>query len=232
MEELQSQFTSLRKEEKYQTAYDLIKDAIRKNGKPDPELCWREAVTCRDLALTLGKKDKKLFKHYVMEGMQAVEEGLRLDPNNARCHCWYGIFLNYVSELEGIKKKIENSYKIREHLQKCLEREPDYEAALHCMGRWCFEVTDLPSIQRSIAKTFFGAPPTSTYEEGLTYLLKAEKCCTTPNPGNDLYLAKTYYRLKDKQNCRHYCDKVMSSPLCDSETEQAKKEVCSIMKSL
>ncbi|CAL8096162.1 unnamed protein product [Calicophoron daubneyi] len=232
MEDVISKIDKLRNERNFEAAYKLIKDAIKNDGKHSPDLYWRYAAACRDMALTAGKKDKKIYKDYVMEGLEAAEEGVKLGPDNPRCNCWYGIFIHYESELEGIKKRIENSFKMKEYFQKALKGEPDYDVALHSMGRWCFEVTDLPAIQRAIAKTFFATPPTSTYEEGLEYLLKAEKHAAQPMPGNDLYLAKTYQRLKDKEHARHYCDKVLKFTWDDMETEEAKKEIHSIVKSL
>ncbi|CAL8096150.1 unnamed protein product [Calicophoron daubneyi] len=232
MQAVIDEFTALHNDKKFSEAHKLICDAIEKRSMHDPELFWRRAMVCRDLAMSKGKADKGAYKKYVNEGLQASEEGLKVDPDNAKCNSWYGVFLNYVSELEGIKKRIENSYKMKDHWLKAIASDPNDDTTLHALGRWCFEVTDLPWIQRKIAQAFFSTPPTSTYEEGLKYLLDSEKKSESAYAGNDLYLAKTYQRLGDKENAKRYCEKVLSNSGDDLETEQAKKEVASIIKSL
>ncbi|GAA52430.1 regulator of microtubule dynamics protein 1, partial [Clonorchis sinensis] len=175
MEEVIKEFTALHDEKKHDAAYKLICDAIQNRGMNDPELHWRHAMACRDMAMTAGKTDKALYKKFVSEGLEAAETGLKQDPENPKCHCWSAIHLNYTAQLEGINKRIENSFKMKDHWLKAIHANPDDSVTLHALGRWCFEVTDLPWIKRKFAQAFFSTPPTSTYEEGLKYLLASEK---------------------------------------------------------
>lgn len=101
---------------------------------------------------------------------------------------WYGIMLNVQSSEEGIKNKIKLGYEIRNYfdvrlnflylfiiIQKgYLADKHDY-ITLHCLGSWCYEVASLSSIERVIAKTFFGTPPESSFDEALRFFLEAEE---------------------------------------------------------
>ncbi|TGZ73240.1 hypothetical protein CRM22_001634 [Opisthorchis felineus] len=232
MEDVIKEFTTLHDEKKHDAAYKLICDAIQNRGMNDPELHWRHAMACRDMAMTAGKTDKALYKKFVNEGLEAAETGLKQDPENPKCHCWSAIHLNYTAQLEGINKRIENSFKMKEHWLKAIHANPDDSVTLHALGRWCFEVTDLPWIKRKFAQAFFSTPPTSTYEEGLEYLLASEKAFPNQLPNNALYLAKTYQRLKKNDLAKEYCERVLKFTDTDLETEEAKKEATDMLKSL
>nr|CAD7586046.1 unnamed protein product [Timema genevievae] len=65
-------------------------------------------------------------------------------------------------------------------------------------------ITDMPWYQRQIARTFFATPPTSTYEEALQFFSKAEEVDPQFYSQNLLMLGKTYLRINDLENARHY----------------------------
>ncbi|KAH9583594.1 Regulator of microtubule dynamics protein 1, variant 2 [Schistosoma haematobium] len=69
---------------KYEEAYSVVSNAIIDNK--DPELYWRKARSCRNLANSLGKNDKQVYKKYIEEGLSACDEGLRIDPENSKCN--------------------------------------------------------------------------------------------------------------------------------------------------
>ncbi|THD25568.1 Regulator of microtubule dynamics protein 1 [Fasciola gigantica] len=188
--------------------------------------------TTLPLALSEGKKDRAVYKKYVNEGLKAAEHGLKLDPDHPKCHSWYAIFLNYVSQLEGVNKRIENSFKMKEHWMKAITADPDDAVTLHALGRWCYEVADLPWIKRKFAEAFFSSPPTSSYEEALKYLLDSETKSPKLIAENSLYLARTYHRLKRKDEAKKYCQRVLEFTADDLETEEAKKEVTALLKNL
>ncbi|VDP31289.1 unnamed protein product [Echinostoma caproni] len=246
MDEVISQFTSLHDNKKYEEAHRLICDAIENKKIKDPELQWRRAFVCRDLgksvlchfflslsiALTQGKSDKHVYTKYLHEGLEAAELGLKLNPDHPKCNSvssipcsphgmlsqWCAIFLNYVSQLEGINKRIENSFKMKDHWMKAIAANPDDGVTLHALGRWCFEVSDMPWIKRKLAETFFSTPPTSTYEEVSSIFPQIILHRTIAN--NALYLAKTYSRLKQKDEAKKWCEQVLQFTADDLETEE------------
>ncbi|KAH8870446.1 Regulator of microtubule dynamics protein [Schistosoma japonicum] len=231
MDAVITEWKRLDNDKEYKKAYDVVCNALNNNTK-SPEIYWRKAHSCRNLAISLGKNDKQIYKKYIEEGLLACSEGLQIDSENPKCNSWYGIFLNLSSELEGINKRIENSFKMKDHWMKAIKADPDDFVTLHALGRWCFEVTDLPWIKRKFAATFFGEPPTSTYEEALNYLLGCEKKAPGVIVKNSLYLAKTYHKLMNHDLAKHYCHKVLEFTENDLDTEEAKKEASELLKKL
>lgn len=110
----------------------------------------------------LPKSEKERYKQYVQGGLDAAQDGLNQNSAHARCNLvgyhvanccfkFYGIFLNYHSELGGLKKKIENSFKLKEYFmvnnihtfnttlknqKKAHEGDPEDPVALHALGKW------------------------------------------------------------------------------------------------
>ncbi|CAH8512933.1 unnamed protein product [Schistosoma turkestanicum] len=225
-----TQWFELDKAQKYKEAYDIICDAINKNKHPD--LYWRKAQSCRNLANSVGKNDKQVYKKYIEEGLLTCEQGLQIDPEHSKCNSWYGIFINLTSELEGINKRIENSFKIKDHWLKAIEADPDDFLTLHALGRWCYEVADLPWIKRKFAATFFAQPPTSSFEEALKFLLESEKKAPGALAKNSIYLAMTYQKLKNLDLAKQYCQKVLEFTEDDYDTVEAKQEASELLKKL
>lgn len=48
------------------------------------------------------------------------------------------------------------------------------KCVIEILGLWHFSFADMPYYTRMIAKTIFGTPPSSTYEEALRHFEKAE----------------------------------------------------------
>ncbi|CAH8547794.1 unnamed protein product [Heterobilharzia americana] len=215
----------------YKGAYDVVSNALNQNMKYS-DLYWRKAQTCRDLGIFLLNMMMKSSANSFGKADKMYINGLRLNPECPKCNSWYAVFLNYSSQLEGLNKRIENSFKMKEHWLKANKADPDDYGTLHALGRWCYEVTDLPWVKRKLASTFFGTPPTSTYEEALNYLLESEKKAPGALANNALYIAKTYHRLKRNDLAKEYCRKVLQFTEDDLETEEAKAEASELLKKL
>lgn len=232
MDKVIEQFSVLMDAEKFEEAYSLVTDAINKDGNKNPELYWRYSQVCRDMAFSHGKNNQNVYTRYMEEGLRAAQTGLTEDENHPKCNSWYAIFLNYTSELSGIKKRIENSYKMKEHWLKANAADPNDGVTLHSLGRWCYEVTSLSWVHRKIAQAFFASPPQSTYPEALEYLLESEKKSPNLIANNSLLLAKTYLALGDKSRAKEYFERVIEFKTTDTETEKAKNEAVALLKSL
>ncbi|KAA3674200.1 uncharacterized protein DEA37_0014286 [Paragonimus westermani] len=151
------------------------------HDKNNPEVCWRQARGmflqrgCVQISRThnilfpvdkaSAKPGKQEVRAQLTTAMERIKVGLDADGNNANCLTWNGILIDRLSKLEGVNERIKNAFKIHDLWQKALQIDPKNHLANNCLGIWCYEVSDLPDIKRSLAKTFFTKPPTSTYEE-------------------------------------------------------------------
>nr|VZI37682.1 unnamed protein product [Spirometra erinaceieuropaei] len=168
------------------------------------ELLWRFARTCRWRILTEGVSDKKLKASLIKEGLAATKYAVEKYPKNANCNTWYGIFLDLEGQQEGIKKRIENAYKVKEYFQKAVELDETDYATLHALG--------------------ICAPPTSSYEEALGYFLKAENVKPMALANNVCRIAQCYAKTGQGDKAKEYAAKVLEFTGMDEETKEAKKE--------
>lgn len=162
------------------------------------EILWRLARACSEMAKL--SKEKSRAKFYMKEGLDIITKAMKIDDTNFRVHTWYAALLHYVGEYEGIKKIIVNSYAVREHFQKAIDLNPRDAISLHSLGYWCYAISDIPWYQRKAASLLFATPPTSTYDEALSFLLRAEEVAPDSFSPNHLLLGKTYIRLKQPEN--------------------------------
>lgn len=175
---------------------------------------------------TIADKRKTL----IYEAFEAAKQGLSLEPDNWQCHKWMGILLDLTGRYEGIKKRIENSFLVKEHFTKAVEKKPDDAIVLHCLGVWCYEVTDLSWVQRKMASAFFASPPTSSYDEALGYLLRAEESSPNFFSSNLNYIGKAYYRLNKLPEAKQYFQKTLDFVGDGHDDREAKKEAASFIK--
>lgn len=100
------------------------------------------------------------------------------------------------------------------------------------LGCWCYEITNLPWYQRKIASVIFQEPPTSTFEEALTYYKNAEKVDPNFYSRNLLMLGKTYLKLNRKAEAIEYLKKAAEFPAKNDDDQQAKQEAQKILNSI
>lgn len=87
-------------------------------------MLWRLARLCYKVGQYQTQEQEKK-KKLAQQGWGYIEKCLSLggDKHNG-CQRWAGILLSWSSEFEGIKKKIEKSFEIRDHfLVRALETE-------------------------------------------------------------------------------------------------------------
>ncbi|XP_058879790.1 regulator of microtubule dynamics protein 2 isoform X3 [Acipenser ruthenus] len=133
---------------------------------------WRLARSYGDMFdLTSDIEDKK---SYTEAGKIFAEKAITLDPMSADSHQWFAIMCGYMSEYESVQNKIKNGYLFKDHLDKAIELKPQDPLSYYLLGRWCYAVSQLSWIERKVAATLFGNPPTATIQDALHYFHKDE----------------------------------------------------------
>ncbi|XP_041107783.1 regulator of microtubule dynamics protein 2-like isoform X2 [Polyodon spathula] len=131
---------------------------------------WRLARAYGDMFdLTSDIEDKK---SYTEAGKKFAEEAITLDPMSADSHQWFAIMCGYMSEYESVQNRIKNGYLFKDHLDKAIELNPQDPLSYYLLGRWCYAVSQLSWIERKVAATLFGNPPTATIQDALHYFHK------------------------------------------------------------
>ncbi|XP_058507114.1 regulator of microtubule dynamics protein 2 isoform X1 [Solea solea] len=189
----------------------------------DSELLWRLArAYCglHDLSSTLNEK-----KDYAENGKKIGEEAVSLNPTSAESHRWYAIACGLMAEYDTIQNKIKNGYLFKDHVDKCIELKPQDPTSYYLLGRWCYSVAQLSWIERKVAATLFGEPPSATVEDALRNFLKVEELHPRYSKANYTFLAKCYKYLGQIEKAKKMCEDACSMNAVSKEDEEAQKEL-------
>jgi tetratricopeptide (TPR) repeat protein len=140
----------------------------------DAQVLWRAARAAYDVEqLKDTPKDRK--KAMIDEAMRLITKAKDLERNDATIYRWSGILLNEASGFGPTKDKIKSSFLVRDDWLQAVAINPYDANALHLLGRWCQSVAGLSWVERKVASTLFAEPPSSSYEEALSFFERAEK---------------------------------------------------------
>ncbi|TRY55874.1 hypothetical protein DNTS_029125 [Danionella cerebrum] len=191
---------------------------------------WRLArayADAHDFAVDLAEK-----KSFAENGKKVGEEAISINPQCAEGHQWYAILCGLLSEYDSIQNKIKNGYLFKEHLDKAIELKPEDPLSYYLLGRWCYAVSQCTWIERKIAATLFGEPPSASVQDALQYFLKAEEIRPKYCKFNYVFLAKCYRDLGQKNLARQMCDAASALNNETKEDNEAQKELDSLVLSL
>ncbi|XP_039994273.1 regulator of microtubule dynamics protein 2 isoform X5 [Xiphias gladius] len=173
-----------------------------------------------DVSSTLEEK-----KTHAETGKKVGEEAVSLNPTCAESHQWYAIMCGIMAEYDTVQNKIKNGYIFKDHLDKAIELKPQDPMSYYLLGRWCYAVAQLSWIERKVATTLFGEPPSATVEDALKNFLKVEEI----NPGysklNYVFLAKCYKDLGHREKAVKMYEAACSMNTVSKEDEEAQKEL-------
>ncbi|XP_061600727.1 regulator of microtubule dynamics protein 2 isoform X2 [Cololabis saira] len=164
-------------------------------------------------------------KAHAESGKRVGEEAVSLNPTCAESHQWYAIMCGIMAEYDTIQNKIKNGYIFKDHLDKAIELKPQDPMSYYLLGRWCYAVAQLSWIERKVAATLFGEPPSATVEDALKNFLKVEEIQPAYSKLNYVFLAKCYKDLGKMEKAREMCEAASSVSSISKEDEEAQKEL-------
>ncbi|XP_023152489.1 regulator of microtubule dynamics protein 2 [Amphiprion ocellaris] len=173
-----------------------------------------------DISCTLEEK-----KTHAESGKKVGEQAVSLNPRCAECHQWYAIMCGIMAEYETVQNKIKNGYIFKDHLDKAIELKPQDPMSYYLLGRWCYAVAQLSWIERKVAATLFGEPPSATVEDALKNFLKVEEIHPAYSKLNYVFLAKCYKDLGQREKARKMFEAACSMNAVSKEDEEAQKEL-------
>ncbi|XP_051775275.1 regulator of microtubule dynamics protein 2 [Erpetoichthys calabaricus] len=191
---------------------------------------WRLARSYGDMFDSTTESEDK--KNYAETGKIFAEDAIKLDSMSAESHQWFAIMCGYMSEYESVQNKIKNGYLFKDHLDKAIELKPQDPQLYYLLGRWCYAVSQLSWLERKVAATLFGNPPSATIHDALQYFHKAEEIHPHYSKFNCVFLAKCYKHLGQTVNALKWCDAAASMKSASKEDKEAQKELESIQSSL
>uniref|UniRef100_UPI0037E87460 regulator of microtubule dynamics protein 2 n=1 Tax=Semicossyphus pulcher TaxID=241346 RepID=UPI0037E87460 len=173
-----------------------------------------------DISSTLEER-----KNHAETGKKIGEEAVSLNPTCAESHQWYAIMCGIMAEYDTVQNKIKNGYIFKDHLDKAIELKPHDPMSYYLLGRWCYAVAQLSWLERKVAATLFGEPPSATVEDALKNFLKVEEIHPAYSKLNYVFLAKCYKDLGQRDKARKMCEAACSVKVVSKEDEEAQKEL-------
>ena len=157
-------------EEGLKAAESLLQE-VPKDHKEFPEVAY---LVARAAYLQNKEiKDKVEQKKLVMRGYEVVQQGQEVNEAHALCVLWHGVLLGTLGSHIPTKEKIANSYKVRELFEKAVslqqgsgDESPEAKKNLalmyYSLAEWHWAVLNVSFIERGVASTLFGKPPSTT----------------------------------------------------------------------
>jgi len=202
-EDLLKKLDTLQEEGKIQEVLEAVNNALKDDAN-NVELLWRASRAYYDMAET--KEDKTWQQDYFTKSLDFSKKALEVDPNHFGGHKWFAISCSSMGQFLATKDRIGNAVKIKEEALKAVELRPGDATTLHLLGRWCHSVASISWVERKVASALFATPPESSFEEALSFFLRAAEA----NPNfirNALYTADTYVLLKKSADAKTWYQK-------------------------
>jgi len=191
---------------KYTEEFEKL-SSLSSTNPNDVELMWRLARCYFDLAEM--KTDLEWRKKNFFTGFEIIQKALTVNDQHFAVHKWMAILLSSVGNFQETKVKIGNSYKIKEHALTAAKLNPKDSNTQHVLGKWCYTIADIDFITRTAASALFSTPPTSSFEEALSFFLKAEEL--GGNIRNKVALGDTCMKLKKKEDAKEWYQKAIDA---------------------
>ncbi|VDD93225.1 unnamed protein product [Enterobius vermicularis] len=222
MEEIIKESDALYDAYKIDDAYAVLE---KYGSGTDPELLWRLArVLCEKGKMT---EDKDQRKKFIYEAYEMIQKAVANEGEKGcfGAHKWFAILLNYIGEYEGTKERIKKASDIKLHLEKALDLNENDPTTWHILGAWHFTFADMGTCTRMVAKTIFGTPPSSTYDEAMKCFEKAESISPNFYSKNLWYMAEIYDRLGKKEEAIQLYKKAFKMPVLSADDKEV-HETC------
>ncbi|RWS25240.1 regulator of microtubule dynamics protein 2-like protein [Leptotrombidium deliense] len=198
--------------------YTDLKAAYEKfDGKNNIEMLWRMsrgAYKAAAKAELSGNKTEQ--KKILLEAEEWAKKTIELDAAHPEGHVWFAFVCAKLSELVGVKERIQRGKLVQSHLEEAIKLKPTDSGLYYTYGRWCMEVAKLSWVERKLAATLFDTPPEATYEDAIKQFKEAERV----KPGwkaNLFFMGKSYEALKDYKEAIKCFD---AAAQCESQDEE------------
>jgi tetratricopeptide (TPR) repeat protein len=190
----------------------IIKEAQQLELKPDEKAAFFKfkevlklqpqnliALTrCSEICSSVGNKETNSNTRdaYYKTALIYAQTAIKLYPESDLANVSMAIATGRIVLTKSGKEKIASVKDLKNYADKAIKINPLNFKAWHVLGKWNYEVSNLTGLERTAAKLLFGALPTASFENAVTYYEKARAL----NPTfllNYLEMAKAYKKKND-----------------------------------
>lgn len=187
------------------------------------DFLWRLARAYSDMCeLSEEASDKQL---YAQDGKEAAEAALQKGDKDADSHQWFAVLCGQLAEHEGIQKRIQSGFSVKEHVDKAIALQPRNPMAHFLLGRWCYQVSHLSWLERKTATALFESPLSATVQDALQSFLKAEELQPRFSKAGRIYISKCYRELGKNSEAREWMKLALELPNVTKEDLAFQKDL-------
>lgn len=186
-----------------------------------------------DLSSRVGHRqtNKTIKAEYFHAAKSYAEQAIKVNPRSPDANFVMAVAMGRMAMLTGGKEKIKYVNEIKRYAENTLKYDPNNFKAYHVLGKWNYEVSNLSSFERTMAKLLFGGLPGASLKDAIKYYEKSRSL--EPNFSiNYLELAKAYHRNGEDKKAIDLLLKVQSVPNRIEDDVRIKKEAKELLEEI
>lgn len=214
------QAEKLEKEMKEIQAYGIYQQILQQQPNH-----LKALVKCSELASRIGKlqsENKKQVQYY-SAALVYAKKALQINAYDSDVNLVLAIAYGRFALMRSGSEKVEMVREIKAYAERSLKYNPDNFKAMHVLGKWHYEVSNLNMIEQAAVRFFFGGLPDASLDSSIYFYQKAK----TLAPGfslNYLELAKALHRNGQKKQALYYLNQLFTLPFIVAEDAYIRKE--------
>ena len=187
----------------------------------------------RDLCSRIGHRetDKGKRLDYYKAAKTYAEVALKVNPQSPEANFVMAVAMGRMAMVSSGKEKVEYVNEIRKYAETTLKYDPNSFKAYHVLGKWNYEVSNLTTIEKALAKVLFGGLPHASLQDAIKDYEKS-KSLEPSFALNYLELAKAYHRNKQDDKAKELLKKLETIPNKIEDDTQIKAEGKQLLKEL
>jgi tetratricopeptide (TPR) repeat protein len=192
-------------------------------------------VLCKasDLSSRIGHRQtkKELQSEYYRAAKVYAESALKVNPYSAEANFVMAVAMGRMAMLTSGKEKVLYVNEIKRYAENTLKYDPNNFKAYHVLGKWHYEVSNLNSFEKTMAKLLFGGLPKASLQDAIKLYEKSR--LLEPNfPINYLELAKAYRRNNEDKKALDMLTRLQTVPNRIEDDARIKREGRALMEEL
>lgn len=178
-----------------------------------------------DLCSRIGHRqtNKNLQAEYYRSAKTYAESALKINPYSAEANFVMAVAMGRMAMLTGGKEKIQYVNEIKRYAENTLKYDPNNFKAYHVLGKWHYEVSNLNSFERTLAKLLFGGLPKASLQDAIRFYEKSRSLEPLFSI-NYLELAKAYQRNNESKKAIDMLTRLQAIPNKIEDDARIKKE--------
>jgi hypothetical protein len=184
-----------------------------------------------ELCSSIGNRETntKVRDDYFNVALIYAKTAYKLYPESDAANVSMAIALGRIILLKSGKEKIVYVKELKSNSEKAIAVNPNNFRAWHILGKWHYEVSNLSAFERTAAKIFYGALPSSSLASSINCYEKA-KALNSNFALNYLELAKAYKRNGEKTKAIAQINYLLTLPNKLQDDERIKGEARGLLK--